>query len=197
MTDQGKTPAQLSSELAALRERLAELETQRRQAQNEGRQLRKWIDSITQSIIEGVVIENAEGHFTFVNRAVASMLGYTVEELNRMTNLDVTDLDDAETSHERLQALVHGEIDTYRLEKRFVRKDGGRTAGRFRFHAHPVHEVVHLHDVASGEDARDAGLAVLVHHRPAGHGVQLDARFPGELVLRDETCGDEQAVAGE
>ena len=81
MEDRNKTLAQLVDELAALRERLAGLETQYQQAQNEIKRVREFTHSIAQTMIEGVAAEDAEGRFIFVNRAAAAMLGYAVEEL--------------------------------------------------------------------------------------------------------------------
>ena len=53
-----------------------------------------------------------------------NILGYAEEELSQLTFLDITHPDDREISKRKLEALMAGEIDSYRLEKRYVRKDG-------------------------------------------------------------------------
>ena len=53
------------------------------------------------------------------------MLGYAEEELRQLTFLDITHPDDRQISKRNLEALMAGEIDSYRLEKRYLRKDGG------------------------------------------------------------------------
>jgi PAS domain S-box-containing protein len=52
------------------------------------------------------------------------MLGYTQEELQRLSFLDVTHPEDVEASRKRLLTFLAGKQDSYRVEKRFVRKDG-------------------------------------------------------------------------
>jgi hypothetical protein len=42
-----------------------------------------------------------------------------------------------------------------------------------------------LEDVATGENARDMGLKVLIYERASGASIKLDARVLGEFVFRD------------
>jgi PAS domain S-box-containing protein len=62
--------------------------------------------------------------FTYVNTAFEKMFGYTAEEAKCLRPKDVSPREDFDTSDEKLQALIRGEIDSYRLEKRYIRKDG-------------------------------------------------------------------------
>ncbi|AFM23181.1 PAS domain S-box protein [Desulfomonile tiedjei] len=87
--------------------------------ENEAR-FRATLDNLAQS----VTLTDDTGRFTHVNEAFEPMFGYTPEEARNLTHLDVTHPDDVELSRERLQAVVSGELDFYRLEKRYVRKDG-------------------------------------------------------------------------
>lgn len=86
---------------------------------NEAR-FRATLDNLAQS----VTLTDDTGRFTHVNEAFEPMFGYTPEEARNLTHLDVTHPDDVELSRERLAAVVSGELDFYRLEKRYVRKDG-------------------------------------------------------------------------
>lgn len=86
---------------------------------NEAR-FRATLDNLAQS----VTLTDDTGRFTHVNEAFEPMFGYTPEEARHLTHLDVTYPDDVDLSREKLQAVIRGELDFYRLEKRYVRKDG-------------------------------------------------------------------------
>jgi PAS domain S-box-containing protein len=64
------------------------------------------------------------GRFLHVNRAMSDMLGYTQEELSRLSFRDVTHPDDLEDSNASFARLAAGDALTYDLEKRYVRADG-------------------------------------------------------------------------
>lgn len=71
----------------------------------------------------GISLSDRAGRFVHVNAATANMLGYSQEELRAFTVFDVTHPEDAKTSRQNLSALVAGKIDSYRVQKRYVRKD--------------------------------------------------------------------------
>ena len=64
------------------------------------------------------------GKLLNVNKALADMLGYTVEELMSMNYADVTYHEDIELTRDYIKRLVDGEIETARFEKRFIHKKG-------------------------------------------------------------------------
>jgi PAS domain S-box-containing protein len=72
----------------------------------------------------GIDLLDPEGRIVKVNKALLNILGYAEEELRQLTFLDITHPDDREISKRNLEALTAREIDSYRLEKRYVRKDG-------------------------------------------------------------------------
>ena len=72
----------------------------------------------------GIDLVDRNGHFLEVNTTLSQFLGYTPDELRRLTILDVTYPEDADGSRQMHEAIVRGETDGYRLEKRYVRKDG-------------------------------------------------------------------------
>jgi len=55
--------------------------TQRLRSEEELEQLRRFSESIAQTMTEGLVLTDAEGKFTFVNPAAARMLGYSPAEM--------------------------------------------------------------------------------------------------------------------
>ncbi len=72
----------------------------------------------------GVGMLTTDGRWSQANQALCTFLGYTEEELHRLTFLDVTHPDDYAASIERRRQQVDGESDAVRFEKRYVRSDG-------------------------------------------------------------------------
>lgn len=72
----------------------------------------------------GIDLVDEQGRFSHVNSALAKMLGYTPEEMKGLSFRDVTHPDDAESSRKSLEALVRGDMQRYRLEKRYLRRNG-------------------------------------------------------------------------
>ena len=78
----------------------------------------------------GVAKASAEGRYTLVNPAMCRLMGYTAEELLRLTIADVTHPEDANTNEQLRQRLYRGEIPHFAIEKRYLRKDGSQFWGR-------------------------------------------------------------------
>jgi two-component system, cell cycle sensor histidine kinase and response regulator CckA len=72
----------------------------------------------------GIHLTDREGRFIEVNSTSASIYGYTQEELLGLTFYDLTHPEDVDPSRRELLPLQQGTKNSYRLEKRYVRKDG-------------------------------------------------------------------------
>lgn len=72
----------------------------------------------------GMAANALDGHFMLVNQAFCDMLGYTKEELYKLNFQDVTFPEDKNLTMTVRQQLLNGELDTYQIEKRYIRKDG-------------------------------------------------------------------------
>jgi diguanylate cyclase (GGDEF)-like protein/PAS domain S-box-containing protein len=72
----------------------------------------------------GMAITSLDGRFVRVNRSLAEMLGTTPEALAGVAIRDVTHPDDRAADREGMRALVAGEVNVYRSEKRYRRNDG-------------------------------------------------------------------------
>jgi PAS domain S-box-containing protein len=72
----------------------------------------------------GIALTSPEKGWIEVNDKICSMLGYSRDELSRMSWLEVTHPDDVAANLEVFDRLVAGEFDSYSLDKRFIRKDG-------------------------------------------------------------------------
>ena len=64
------------------------------------------------------------GQLLRVNQRLCDITGYTEEELLRMTITDITHPGDREWNSRELKRLRNGEISEFRMEKRYLRKDG-------------------------------------------------------------------------
>ena len=72
----------------------------------------------------GIDLVDQQGRFLEVNNTLSQFLGYSPEELRRFTIFDVTHPQDVDRSIEMHEAMILGQTQSYRLEKRYVRKDG-------------------------------------------------------------------------
>jgi PAS domain S-box-containing protein len=87
-----------------------------------------------------------------VNRKFCQMLGYSEQELLRLTFLDVTHPDDRGVSAVQVTAGFAGELAGSHLEKRYVRKDGEIIWALVNWAIIPDAEGRPLHTVASVQD---------------------------------------------
>ena len=71
-----------------------------------------------------IMILDHDLHYTATNPAFRAMLGYTDDELRRLTPLDITVQEERDTTLKRLADLRERKIDHYVREKQYRRKDG-------------------------------------------------------------------------
>lgn len=72
----------------------------------------------------GIAHVGLDGHWLDVNDYLCRMLGYTKEELLKLTFQDITHADDLEMDLAYANQLLEGEINSYHMEKRYIRKNG-------------------------------------------------------------------------
>ena len=72
----------------------------------------------------GIAHKDANGRFLRVNETYCAIVGYTREELLARTFHDITYPEDLAAELEPYTRLMRGELSSYSLEKRYVRKDG-------------------------------------------------------------------------
>ncbi|WP_052309945.1 PAS domain S-box protein [Methanocella arvoryzae] len=80
--------------------------------------------SYFESPLVGIAISSPDKQWLDLNDKACEILGYSREELLKMTWDMLTYPEDLSKNVELLDRVIAGEIDTYTLEKRFVRKDG-------------------------------------------------------------------------
>jgi diguanylate cyclase (GGDEF)-like protein/PAS domain S-box-containing protein len=98
--------------------------TQRKRAEEELQQIRRFSDGIVQTMTEGLVLTDLEGKFSFVNPAAAGMLGYLPGEMIERDVLSFVSKDQHQVVLQADERRAMGLADRYELD--FVHKDGSR-----------------------------------------------------------------------
>lgn len=142
MMNEDTTKKALQEEISTLRQRVAALEQQCQMSQEREQQLRerevtkyRHMEELLQQTKErlkryfdlsivGMVSTSLEKGWLEFNNKLCEMLGYTPEELRRMTWADLTHPDDLEADVEQFNRVLAGEINGYTMDKRYIRKDG-------------------------------------------------------------------------
>ena len=87
-----------------------------------------WHDRAFRATFDQVAVGMAhvalDGHWLVVNQRLCDIVGYTSEELLQRAFQDITHPDDLEADLALAKRLLDGEIETYSLEKRYIRQDG-------------------------------------------------------------------------
>ncbi|MBL4804710.1 MAG: PAS domain S-box protein [Alphaproteobacteria bacterium] len=77
----------------------------------------------------GKALVGLDGEWLMVNDALCKMLGYSEDELRQTDFQTLTYEDDLSEDLKKVQELLDGKISTYKMEKRYIRKDGGTIWG--------------------------------------------------------------------
>ncbi|NJL60372.1 MAG: PAS domain S-box protein, partial [Desulfobacteraceae bacterium] len=96
---------------------------ERKQAEKALRQSEEKLQAIFNIANIGISITDKNGKYIMFNNWWIDKLGYDKEEMENMTNIDITHPDDKENSRTWFLKIIERKIDKYQIEKRFVRKD--------------------------------------------------------------------------
>lgn len=95
-----------------------------RRAKEEMRISKEFFQSTFDAAAVGMAVAAVDGRYIKVNQAMCEFVGYSESELLSMSYQDITFPEDLEANVQGRQRLLAGEVPTFRLEKRYVRKDG-------------------------------------------------------------------------
>ena len=98
--------------------------TERRVAETARAEMEERFASAFENAPIGMALQDLEGRFILVNRALCDLLGYSAADLLATTGTELTHPDDLEDQLALKRKVASGEIGGYHLEKRFVRVDG-------------------------------------------------------------------------
>lgn len=117
------------------------------------------------SAFEGAVpmtMTALDGRLILVNAAYSKMLGYSESELAGMSFYSITHPGDIPQNKAGIDAVVSGEKDSFRMEKRYIRKDGRiiwvdmSTASVRGEMGKPLYIVTHAQDITERKQAEEA-----------------------------------------
>lgn len=72
----------------------------------------------------GFGIVNEHGYFTYINQSYCDILGYDKEEIVYKRFQDITYVEDLNEDLKQAEAVKNGEIDSYNIKKRYIKKNG-------------------------------------------------------------------------
>jgi PAS domain S-box-containing protein len=107
----------------------------------------------------GTALVGLDGGWLRINAALRTFLGYSAEELASLTFQDVTHPEDLDSDLTLLRSLVAGDIPSYQMEKRYVRKDGAvvwaqLSVGLVRDdEGGPIYFISHVQDIGARKAA--------------------------------------------
>jgi len=98
--------------------------TPRIEAEKKLRESRQRFSATFNQAAIGLALLGLDGSWLRVNAALSHIVGYSKEELIKLTFQDITYPDDLETDLHFVQQMLSGEIKTYATEKRYIHKNG-------------------------------------------------------------------------
>jgi PAS domain S-box-containing protein len=98
--------------------------TAQRRAERQARDSDELFRSVFEQAAVGIAQVGLDGRWLQFNDALCHIVGYGREALSRKTFQEITHPDDLDADLEKARRLGAGEIDTYSIEKRYLRPDG-------------------------------------------------------------------------
>jgi len=72
----------------------------------------------------GMAVVSPDGKWLQVNKALTKIVGYSEEELLKMDFQSITHPEDLDVDLKHVKEILSGKIDSYSMEKRYIKKDG-------------------------------------------------------------------------
>jgi PAS domain S-box-containing protein len=164
--------------------------------------LRKWAQNARQAseqrfqaIFEqaslGIALEDLDGRILFANSALCTMMGYGQEEIRRLSCDQFSRAEDSIEDLNLFQKLRDGTIDSYQIEKRYVKSNGAEIWGNLH---------VSKLQVLPGEGSHVIAMVEDITERKAANtrlkNVQLELqRLTARLIQAQEE--ERQRISGE
>jgi PAS domain S-box-containing protein len=168
--------------------------TQRKQAQEELRESEERYKAVFDNAAIGIDLVDRDGRYMQVNNALLSMLGYSDREFHQLRFTDITHPDDREISEQWLEKVMRREISAYRLEKRFIKKDGSTMWGDLSVSAirnGNGEHVATLAVIADITDRKEAEEALKASHEAlAAYSATLEAKVQERTSELEQSRAD-------
>lgn len=113
-----------TNELHRKNEELKNEITQKTQFEAALNENKKRFEAIFKQAATGIAIADVNGEIIDANPKFAEMLGYTKNELLKLSVADITPPADMEKETQIIQQVIEGKTDILHIEKRYIHKDG-------------------------------------------------------------------------
>ncbi len=135
--------------------------TERKKAEEALKESEKKSRAIVAYAPIGIATSGPDKHFLSANEAFCKILGYTEDELRKLTFKDITTSQDLKESAIKMCELENGTIVSFTLEKRYVKKDGTLIDGKIMVSAvrnqngEPILFIAELEDITERKKAEE------------------------------------------
>ena len=146
--------------------------TERKKAEKKLRENEERFRKIFEGGALGMAFLNLEYKFERVNATICAMFGYEKTELTKLTFVDITHPDSIERDLQNMAQLLQGDIPYYKVEKRYIRKDGAVIWGSvtasivYDENEKPLYFIAMIEDITDrrrAEEAKEHLEAQLLH----------------------------------
>ena len=134
----------------------------RKKMDAEQRENEERIKAIVMNAPIGIAVCGKDKYFVSANESFCKILGFSENELQKMTFKDITHSDDINESNRLIQDLINGKVTYFTLEKRYIKKDKGMIFGKVIVSAihdqqgSPTYIIVELEDITEHKKMVDA-----------------------------------------
>ncbi len=148
---------QLTAQNAQLQHEIANCERMERALQESEKQFQGYFDSA----LVGLAITSLEKGWIYANTSICKMLGYSLEELKKISWVELTYPDDLAADVDQFEQLLAGKIDGYTMDKRLIRKDGSilysfiSVTARYKTDGSIDHIVATIQDITERKQAEN------------------------------------------
>ncbi len=138
--------------------------TRRKEMENALRESEARLRDIVSHAPIGLATVSLDGRFQEVNESLCAITGYDKQELEALTFQAITHPEDLESDLDNARKLLGGEIPFYKMEKRYVRKDGSivwiqLTSSLLRNpDGAPLHFIAQIEDISERIETKKGSL---------------------------------------
>jgi PAS domain S-box-containing protein len=119
----------------------------------------------------GMALVAPDGRFLEINRAFCELVGYSTEEMTSRDFQQITHPDDLARDLENVERTLAGKLDSYQMEKRYIRADGSEVWVMLSVtlvrgaDGTPLHFVAHAQDIDARKRADERFVAAERRYR--------------------------------
>jgi PAS domain S-box-containing protein len=174
-----RRPSLKDLELIETAARIAGIAIEQKQVDKERSRLEERFRATFEQAAVGIAHAAVEGRFLRLNQKFCDLVGYTHEELLSLTFQDITYPDDLYADLEYMRQLLAGEIETFLMDKRYIRKDSSPiwvkltvslvrdSSGEPNYVIAAIQDITNLKEIQQALHQANEGLELRVQERTA------------------------------